>query len=150
MADEEEEAAAEGAARLPMGSLYEGAMFGCFEDGGGEVGRGASIKLKNDASSGMSVGTRMWFALETGNCDELVDPRLQGNYNKIEMFTMIETAAACVRHSAPKRPRMVQVVRSLDCQAFNSDQYSADIQKFRRMAFDNGNGYEFDSGEYDR
>lgn len=26
------------------------------------------------------------------------------------MFRMIEAAAACVRHSGPKRPRMVQVI----------------------------------------
>lgn len=48
-------------------------------------------------------------ALEIGDCSELVDPRLENNYEKSEMFRMIEAAAACVRHSAPKRPRMVQV-----------------------------------------
>jgi hypothetical protein len=48
-------------------------------------------------------------ALETGKIDKLVDPRLENYYNRDEMFRMIEAAAACVRHSAPKRPRMVQV-----------------------------------------
>ena len=48
-------------------------------------------------------------AIERGEHDELVDPRLQGRYNKAEMVRMVEAAAACVRHSAPKRPRMVQV-----------------------------------------
>ena len=48
-------------------------------------------------------------AIETGNHDELADPRLEGRYNKAEMVRMVEAAAACIRHSAPKRPRMVQV-----------------------------------------
>lgn len=48
-------------------------------------------------------------ALETGNLEELVDPRLEKNYNEVEMFRMIEAAAACVRHSASMRPRMSQV-----------------------------------------
>ncbi|KAH7658732.1 Non-specific serine/threonine protein kinase protein [Dioscorea alata] len=93
-------------------------------------------------------------ALETGNCEQLVDPRLEGNFSKSEMFNMIEVAAACVRHSAPKRPRMVQVVRALDNDGqmldltngvkfgqsteYNSEQYSADIQQFRLMAFGSG------------
>lgn len=48
-------------------------------------------------------------ALETGEYEDLVDPRLENNFAKNEMSRMIEVAAACVRHSAPKRPRMVQV-----------------------------------------
>ncbi|XP_020572489.1 proline-rich receptor-like protein kinase PERK13 [Phalaenopsis equestris] len=116
-------------------------------------------------------------SLETGNCDQLVDRRLQNDYSKNEMFRMIEAAAACVRHSATKRPRMVQVVRALDCegdmadlsngmkfgqsQVFYSGQHAADIQRFRRMALgihdyssESGNSSEYDrqsssySGEY--
>lgn len=49
-------------------------------------------------------------ALETGDLSELVDPRLGKQYVQSEMFRMVEAAAACVRHSAPKRPRMVQVI----------------------------------------
>jgi hypothetical protein len=49
-------------------------------------------------------------ALETGDFGELVDPRLEKHYVEGEMFRMIEAAAACVRHSAPKRPRMAQVI----------------------------------------
>jgi len=48
-------------------------------------------------------------ALETGNYDELVDPRLEGNYNPQEMQRMVACAAASIRHSAKKRPRMSQV-----------------------------------------
>lgn len=55
----------------------------------------------------------MSHALETGDFSELPDPRLGKNYNEAEMFRMIETAAACVRHSAPMRPRMGQVILSV-------------------------------------
>lgn len=48
-------------------------------------------------------------SLETHNIEALVDPRLEKNYVESEMFRMIEAAAACVRHSAVKRPRMGQV-----------------------------------------
>lgn len=49
-------------------------------------------------------------AIETGDLSEIVDPGLEKHYVESEMFRMIEAAAACVRHSAPKRPRMVQVI----------------------------------------
>ncbi|KAG0452115.1 hypothetical protein HPP92_025842 [Vanilla planifolia] len=105
-------------------------------------------------------------ALESGNLDELVDSRLEKNYLKNEMFRMVEAAAACIRHSAPKRPRMVQVMRALDSdgdmgdlsngvkfgqsQVYESGQYSADIRRFRRMALgteDFNSDYGF-SSEY--
>lgn len=53
-------------------------------------------------------------ALDTEEFDEVADPRLGGNYVKSEMFRMVEAGAACVRHSASKRPRMSQVVRAMD------------------------------------
>lgn len=49
-------------------------------------------------------------ALETGEFEELVDPRLEQNFDRNEMLLMIEAAAACVRHAASKRPRMLQVL----------------------------------------
>jgi hypothetical protein len=48
-------------------------------------------------------------ALEEGKYDELVDPRLEGNYNPHEMASMVASAAASIRHSARKRPRMSHV-----------------------------------------
>ncbi|GJY17828.1 proline-rich receptor-like protein kinase PERK9 [Tanacetum coccineum] len=48
-------------------------------------------------------------ALETEDFKGLVDPRLGTNFVASEMFRMIEAAAACVRHSATKRPSMGQV-----------------------------------------
>ncbi|XVE92426.1 hypothetical protein REPUB_Repub01dG0096200 [Reevesia pubescens] len=104
-------------------------------------------------------------ALETGDFGELIDPRLQKHYVESEMFRMIEAAAACVRHSAAKRPRMALVVRALDFEggsdlsngvkfgqstAYNSGQYDEDIMKFKMMALGSDNSSEFDmySGEY--
>ncbi|TKW15586.1 hypothetical protein SEVIR_5G247500v4 [Setaria viridis] len=90
-------------------------------------------------------------ALDTDDFREIADPALEGRFSKTEMRRMVEAAAACVRHSAAKRPKMVQVWRSLDVDecssdltngvklgqstAYDSRQYSADIELFRRMAF---------------
>ncbi|MBA0590318.1 proline-rich receptor-like protein kinase PERK8 [Gossypium raimondii] len=90
-------------------------------------------------------------AIEHQDFDMLVDPRLEKNYMGHEMFRMIEAAAACVRHSAAKRPRMSQVVRALDSldessdltngmkpgqsEVYDSAQQSAQIRMFQRLAF---------------
>ncbi|MFS8011046.1 putative protein kinase RLK-Pelle-PERK-1 family [Helianthus anomalus] len=91
-------------------------------------------------------------ALENEDFEGLVDPRLGKNYVQVEMFRMIEAAAACIRHLAPKRPRMSQVVRALDSivefttdlsngmkpgqsEIFDSREHSAQIRLFQRMAF---------------
>ncbi|KAL3831115.1 hypothetical protein ACJIZ3_019917 [Penstemon smallii] len=89
-------------------------------------------------------------ALETEEFGALADPKLEGNYVDGEMFRMIEAAAACIRHSSAKRPKMGQVVRAFDSiltsdltngmkvgesEIFNSAQQSAEIRLFRRMAF---------------
>ncbi|KAK2374482.1 non-specific serine/threonine protein kinase [Trifolium repens] len=105
-------------------------------------------------------------AIETGDFSELVDPRLQRQYSDSEMVRMIEAAAACVRHSAPKRPRMVQVARALDSgdqlydlsngvkygqsTIYDSDKYHEDLMRFKRMANGSFGESEFDmySTEY--
>ncbi|XP_054784263.1 proline-rich receptor-like protein kinase PERK8 [Prosopis cineraria] len=90
-------------------------------------------------------------ALDTEDFEILVDPRLGKNYNRNEMFRMIEAAAACVRHSAVKRPRMSQVVRAFDLldeladlnngmkpgqsSVFDSAEQNEQIKMFRRLAF---------------
>ncbi|KAK4597249.1 hypothetical protein RGQ29_015002 [Quercus rubra] len=89
-------------------------------------------------------------ALDNEEFIDLADPRLEMNYVESEMFHMIGVAAACVRHSAAKRPRMGQVVRAFDglatsdltngmrvgeSEVFNSAQQSAEIRLFQRMAF---------------
>lgn len=53
-------------------------------------------------------------AVDAGYLEGLIDPRLEKNFNELEMFRMVEAAAACIRHSASRRPKMSQVVRVLD------------------------------------
>lgn len=64
----------------------------------------------NDAFFCPQARPLLLAAIESGDFGELVDPRLERQYVDSEMFRMIEAAAACVRHSAPKRPSMVQVI----------------------------------------
>ncbi|XP_057768141.1 proline-rich receptor-like protein kinase PERK1 [Salvia miltiorrhiza] len=97
-------------------------------------------------------------ALDDGNFDSLVDRRLGTDYNQNEMARLVACAAACVRHSARRRPRMSQVVRALEGDVSLSDlnegirpghstvysshgssdydttQYNEDMIKFRKMA----------------
>ncbi|XP_031473071.1 proline-rich receptor-like protein kinase PERK1 [Nymphaea colorata] len=96
-------------------------------------------------------------ALEDGNYDALVDPKLQNDYNHNEMARMVACAAAAVRHSARRRPRMSQIVRALEggvsledlnegvrpghstvysygSSEYDSSQYNEDMKNFRRMA----------------
>ncbi|KAL4353963.1 hypothetical protein GQ457_06G001330 [Hibiscus cannabinus] len=101
---------------------------------------------------------RLIQALESGDCSELIDPRLEKNYVESEVLMMIEAAAACVRHSAAKRPRMALVVRALDFDGsdlsngvkvgesatFDSSKYSDEISLFRKMAFGIDTGSECD------
>ncbi|KAJ1404932.1 Serine-threonine/tyrosine-protein kinase, catalytic domain [Sesbania bispinosa] len=89
-------------------------------------------------------------ALDNEEFESLIDPKLGKNYIDSEIICMIEVAAACVQHSATKRPRMGQVVRAFDSlstsdltngmrfgesEAFDLAQQSAEIRLFRRMAF---------------
>ena len=46
---------------------------------------------------------------EEGNFDELLDPRLENRINRLELERMCASAAAAVRHSAKRRPKMKQV-----------------------------------------
>ncbi|KAL2228976.1 UNVERIFIED_CONTAM: Proline-rich receptor-like protein kinase PERK1 [Sesamum indicum] len=109
-------------------------------------------------------------ALEDGNFDALVDQRLRNDHNHNEMARMVACAAACVRHSARRRPRMSQVVRALEGDVSLSDlnegirpghstvysshgssdydtfQYNEDMKKFRKMAL--GSQEYGSSGQY--
>ncbi|KAK4357932.1 hypothetical protein RND71_023542 [Anisodus tanguticus] len=82
--------------------------------------------------------------------DQLAEPPLERNYVIPEMFQLIEAAAACVRHSAAKRPGLGQIMRAFDNMSmsdltngmkvgastiYNSAEQSAEIRLFRRMAF---------------
>ncbi|KAL3535749.1 hypothetical protein ACH5RR_004210 [Cinchona calisaya] len=116
-------------------------------------------------------------ALDEGNFDSLVDPRLQNNYDNNEMARIIAFAAASVRRSAKHRPRMSQIVRALegDVSLYNFNerirpgqsavyysshgsseygiaQYNEDMKNFRKIALqskDYGSSeYRGPSGEY--
>jgi hypothetical protein len=52
-------------------------------------------------------------ALSEDNFDELLDPRLENRVDRLELERMCSSAAAAVRHSAKRRPKMKQVSRSL-------------------------------------
>ena len=51
-------------------------------------------------------------ALNDSNFNGLVDPRLEGNFDISEMTRVVACAAASVRHSAKRRPKMSQVLSS--------------------------------------
>ncbi|XP_062208847.1 proline-rich receptor-like protein kinase PERK5 [Phragmites australis] len=96
---------------------------------------------------------------EDGNFDEVVDPRLENKVDRLELERMAACAAAAVRHSAKRRPKMKQIVRALEGDASLDDlnegvkpgqstmfsssseydsgvNYAANISKFRKVAFE--------------
>ncbi|OIW10017.1 hypothetical protein TanjilG_32757 [Lupinus angustifolius] len=98
--------------------------------------------------------------LEDENFDSLVDPRLQNEYDRNEMACMVACAAAAIRYSAKRRPKMSQIVRALEGDAtledlndgakpgnssaygsrgnsdYDSAQYKKDMSKFRKLALE--------------
>jgi hypothetical protein len=60
-------------------------------------------------------------ALSRALADGVADPRLQGNYDPVEMARLVASAAASVRHSAKKRPKMSQVLAVAQTQSPFSD-----------------------------
>ncbi|KAG6775778.1 hypothetical protein POTOM_019273 [Populus tomentosa] len=128
-----------------------------------------------DPSSSMEDSLVDWArplmitSLDTGNYNELVDPMLENNYNHQEMQRMIACAAASIRHSARKRPKMSQVSRALEGDVllddlnegtkpgqssvfsgsngsadYDASSYNADMKRFRQVAL---NSQEFGSNE---
>lgn len=103
-------------------------------------------------------------ALENNNFDCVVDPRLQKDYDHIEMARMVACASVCVRHLARRRPKMSQIIQafegnlplddltegiqprhdilydsheSTDYDAlYDTTQYREDLIKFRKMALE--------------
>ncbi|CAH2036478.1 unnamed protein product [Thlaspi arvense] len=94
------------------------------------------------------------------NFDGLVDPRLEDNFDISEMTRMVACAAASVRHSAKRRPKMSQIVRALEgnislddltegvapgdstmysldgSSDYSSTQYKEDLKRFKKMALE--------------
>ncbi|OMO56884.1 hypothetical protein CCACVL1_26195 [Corchorus capsularis] len=111
-------------------------------------------------------------ALEDGNVDQLADARLEGNFSHHEMQRMVACAAASIRHSARKRPKMSQIVRALEGDSslddlneggvkpgqshiynnsgmmssdYSASNYQADMARFRQLAL---SSQEFPSNEF--
>ncbi|KAL3619049.1 hypothetical protein CASFOL_037277 [Castilleja foliolosa] len=110
-------------------------------------------------------------ALENGDYSGLVDRRLEDNFVPHEMARMIACAAACIRHSARRRPRMSQIGRALDGDSsledlnegvkpgqsqpfknptenvgtYDTGEYNADMMKFRKMVM---TSQEYNSNDY--
>ncbi|KAJ8530164.1 hypothetical protein K7X08_036999 [Anisodus acutangulus] len=53
-------------------------------------------------------------ATEGGDYDELIYPRLEGNFDAQQMLCMVACAAVTIRHSAKRRPKMTQTIRALE------------------------------------
>ncbi|CAN1344200.1 Proline-rich receptor-like protein kinase PERK4 [Linum perenne] len=87
-------------------------------------------------------------ALDEGNFNELVDLKMEGNFNHSEMHRMIACAAASIRHSAKKRPKMSQIVHTLEGDA-SLDDLNDGIRPGQSSAFRvTGSGSDYDIGAY--
>ncbi|GJN08550.1 hypothetical protein PR202_ga26485 [Eleusine coracana subsp. coracana] len=107
---------------------------------------------------------------EDGDFDELIDPRLDNKVDRLELERMAACAAAAVRHSAKRRPKMKQIVRALEGDASLDDlnegvkpgqsmmfsssseydsaagNYASNINRFRKVAFDSSDDYSSEYG----
>ncbi|CAN8229448.1 unnamed protein product [Cochlearia groenlandica] len=106
-------------------------------------------------------------AAQNGDYRQIADPRLETNYDKKEMAIMASCAAASVRHSARRRPKMSQIVRALEgdvsmvdisegvirrglspgsvSSEYDASSYSADMNRIKKLAFE---GKEYESSEF--
>ncbi|KAG5244284.1 proline-rich receptor protein kinase [Salix suchowensis] len=90
------------------------------------------------ADSVMSASLVAWArplltqALEDGNFEALIDPRLGFRYNSSEMASMVGCAAACVHPSSWIRPRMSQIVHALEGGMSAQDLYGSSISSSSR------------------
>ncbi|KAJ4766804.1 Proline-rich receptor-like protein kinase PERK4 [Rhynchospora pubera] len=87
----------------------------------------------------------MMSAISEEKFDELVDPKLGNNFDIVEMERLIASAAACVRHSAKRRPKMSQVVRALEGDASLED-LNDRVKPGQSVVFSSSSDY--DSGSY--
>ncbi|KAI3443785.1 hypothetical protein Pfo_000450 [Paulownia fortunei] len=86
-------------------------------------------------------------ALEDGNFDALVDERIQHDHNHNEMARMVACAAACIRHSSRRRPRMSQVVRALEGDVSLSD-LNEGMRPGHRTAYSSYGSSDYDTTQY--
>ncbi|KAK4378356.1 hypothetical protein RND71_000218 [Anisodus tanguticus] len=87
-------------------------------------------------------------ATEGGDYDELIDPRLEGNFDAQQMLCMVACAAATIRHSAKRRPKMSQVVRALEDDV-TLDDLNEGGKLGHSATLSSGGSSEHDGGSYD-
>ncbi|KAL7156661.1 hypothetical protein ABFS83_02G023900 [Erythranthe nasuta] len=80
---------------------------------------------------------------EGGSYEELVDPRLEHNFNHHEMVRLVACAAACIRQSARSRPKMSQIVRALEGDV-SLDDLNEDVKATHNNLFGSSSGSEYD------
>ncbi|XP_066393265.1 proline-rich receptor-like protein kinase PERK4 [Miscanthus floridulus] len=78
-------------------------------------------------------------ALADGNYDEIVDPRLRGDYDPTEAARLVASAAASVRHAARRRPKMSQIVMALQG-AMPLEELNDGVRPGHGAAFGSGSG----------
>ncbi|KAE9588190.1 putative protein kinase RLK-Pelle-PERK-1 family [Lupinus albus] len=82
-------------------------------------------------------------SLEEVDFDSLTDPRLQNEFDPNELARMVACAAACIRHSARRRPRMSQVLRALE-----GDVSLADLNEGITRAYSSYGSTDYDTSPY--
>ncbi|KAL0354677.1 UNVERIFIED_CONTAM: Proline-rich receptor-like protein kinase PERK1 [Sesamum radiatum] len=83
-------------------------------------------------------------ALESDNFDSVADPRLQKDYDSIEMARMVACASVCVRHLARRRPRMSQIIRALEGN-LSLDELSEGVQPGHSAVYDSHGSSDYDA-----
>ncbi|XP_066396704.1 proline-rich receptor-like protein kinase PERK4 [Miscanthus floridulus] len=78
-------------------------------------------------------------ALADGNYDEIVDPRLRGDYDPTEAARLVASAATSVRHAARRRPKMSQIVMALQG-AMPLEELNDGVRPGHGTAFGSGSG----------
>ncbi|RAL48564.1 hypothetical protein DM860_005988 [Cuscuta australis] len=86
-------------------------------------------------------------AADGGSFEDLVDPRLENEYNSHEMRCMVVCAAASIRHSARRRPKMSQIVRALEGDVSLND-LNEGIKSVPSALFGSSEGSDYDSHSY--
>ncbi|KAM3291701.1 putative proline-rich receptor-like protein kinase PERK6 [Capsicum chacoense] len=87
-------------------------------------------------------------ATEGGDYDELIDPSLEGKFDAQQMLCMVACAAATIRHSAKKRPKMSQIVRALEDEVTLDDLDEGGKLGHNATSSSSGSS-EHDGGSYD-
>ncbi|KAJ4897694.1 proline-rich receptor-like protein kinase PERK1 [Raphanus sativus] len=87
-------------------------------------------------------------ASEEGEFEGLVDTKMNNEYDIEEMARMVVCAAACVRHSAFRRPRMSQIVRALEGNVSLSDINEGMRPGHSNVCSSYGGSTDYDSSRY--